>query len=186
MKQIHVSAYTEDSYITPIQTICSDLKADIKTQAENASLNYTESIGENVTSDIEQYITDAVSLGNIDSIKSIINIGNVAVSIIIGVSAVFSAVLIAILYFIGAHRYRSVRQISISVLSAGGLHLFTALIAYIVISVKKVDLYPIYLRDAFMNFVYNFIGTLASVGAILLIISLMISCFAWLKKKKEN
>lgn len=177
--------YSEESYKKYIDNICSEFQINVEKQLESDGIKYSEADVSAFVKEINAYFVNAVEMPHMDKVKSALNVSSIALYAVIGVSAFFVLSLILIEYFVGTKRQRSVRAIAMSFLSAGIYELLLALIIYIVSLIRSVDIFPVYLSQQFMSYVYTVLADIAFCGGILLLISVMIMAVVW-KMRKED
>lgn len=185
--QISGSAvYNEDSYLSNINVICSSFEEALDNQLKIQGLDVDSKKIETISNSLNEYIKNAVQVNNISGVKSIINIGSVASSVIIGVCVFFAVSTGLVLFFLGEKRYRSMRAISISFISASFFDLIFAAITVIIFNVKTVDIYPLYLRGQLYSYIYDFVFCVGIAGGILAVISVVFLAVTWKLRKTAN
>ena len=102
----------------------------------------------------------------------------------IGVCSFFFIFVLLILFFLGEKKYRSLRAISISFFTAGIFEICLANIVLIISQIKKFDIYPVYLYNQFMDYVYSCIGAVVASGFFLIVIGIAIAALTWINKVK--
>lgn len=177
--------YTKDSYIEEIDKVCKAFDDDLKAQVTASGQTLNENKSNDISTSVRDYFKSEIEIVYINQIKTVMNVGSVATAVIIGISAFFTFSAALILFFIGTKRYRSIRAIAISFISAGLFNIILAFIVYIISLIKHIDIYPIYLSTAFMDYIYSCIANTAVSGGLLLLISLIILTIIW-KVRKES
>lgn len=177
------SSFTADSVANNVESIIAPISSELKLQLDNSSYKYNKEKADELTENIGNYINERISLAGTNYIQTAVNIAKIVSLVVSIVMAVFVAVLCLIIYFLGTVRYRSVRAISFSFTSAGILSLIISLIVYIISKVKIIDIFPMYLREAVMDYINACIGVVAISGATLLLISFVIICVVWKLKR---
>lgn len=177
--------YSETAYEANIDKLCEAFKLEIESNLKNTDLKYDEETASALSADISGYFKEAVKIPYMDKIKTVMNMGTIALYAVIGVSAFFVLSVMLITFFVGTKRFRSLRAISISFMSAGFYELCLALIIYVIFSVKKVDLFPLYLENRFMSYINMTVMNIACCAGILMVISLILSSVVW-KMRKNN
>lgn len=175
--------YTNNSYTDLIDEICFDFDNDLKEQIKNSGQNGNSEKEKNISESVREFFKSEIDIAYIENIKSVLNIGSVAATAILCVSAFFAVAIGLILFFIGTKRYRSVRVIASSFMSAGIFNLIISVTVYIISTIKNIDIYPNYLYDAFMRYFYACAGDVAFSGGMLIFISLIIVTVGWKIKK---
>lgn len=177
---------TADTVNQSVDGLRADIDSEIKQQIKNTDYVYNENTSQNISKKIADYASERLNIPYASYLETIANIGSVAGAVASVILAVFGIILAVIIYFVGARRYRSVRAIGISFMSAGFFDLFLSLIVIIISRVKNVDIFPLYLRQAFMSYVYGSVGAVALAGGILLLVSLVFITFVWKMKRDEK
>lgn len=177
--------YSEESYIKYIDNICNEFQINIEKQLEADGIKYSKADVSAIAEDINAYFVNTVEMPHMDKVKSVLNVAGIALYAVIGISAFFVLSLMLIEYFVGTKRQRSVRAIAMSFASAGIYELLLALIIYIVSLIRSVDVFPVYLSQQFLSYVYMVIADIAFCGGILLLISVIIIAVVW-KMRKED
>lgn len=177
--------YSGESHIKQINSVCDEFKIKIQNQLKADGVKYDEAVVDKIADEINEYFVNAVEMPHMDKAKSVLNVMDIALYAVIGVSAFFVLSLLLIEFFVGTKRQRSVRAIAISFLSAGIYELFFALIIYIISLVRSVDIFPLYLSKQFLSYVYMAISSVAFCGGILIFISVIIIAIVW-KMRRED
>lgn len=180
------TGFTQETVTGDISDLSAEITGEIKTQLARTDYEYNEAAAQKISARIGSYINNRLTIPGTEYIETVTNIGPVASVVLTVVLAVFTVMLAIIIFFIGAKRYRSVRAVGISFMTAGFYDLILSLIVIIISGVKQVDIYPLYLRDAFMSYVYGCVGAVALSGAILLLISLAFISAVWKMKRNEK
>lgn len=178
------SGYTDETVSTAVEAIQKSFGDEIKKQLEYTDYKYNEQKADLIVGDFGDYINAQVTVGGIDKIHTAVNIGSAVSSVFSALFVIASIILCAIMFFEGKKRYRSVRAISISFMSSGFFELCLCLIVIIISHIKRVDIFPLYLREAFMNYVNTSLEAVAASAVILLLLSLVFSALSW--KLKHN
>lgn len=178
------AGYNESTYLEPIDSICKILQSDITKQVKEKDLQYNSESVDSIVSSVKSYMINEIDIGFSDA-KNIINIGSIASVAVLCVSLFFAAALALILFFIGTVRYRSIRAVSISFYTAGLFEIMISLTACIIFKIKHIDIFPLYLRELVMNYIYGCIGAVAVTGLLMIIAALIISVAVW-KVKRER
>lgn len=177
--------YSEESYKNQIDNICNEFMISIQTQLDEDGVKYDKNSVNTIADSINEYFVNTVELPHMDKIKSVFSVGNIALYAVIGVSTFFVLALMLIEFFVGTKRQRSVRAISMSFLTAGIYELLLALIIYIVSLIKHVDVFPVYLSQQFLSYIYTALANVAFCGTMLILVSIIIMIVVW-KMRKED
>lgn len=177
------SGYTDETVAAAVEDIQKSFKDEMKKQLAHTDYKYNEQNAEAVCEKFSDYINSQLSIDGIDKIHTVVNMGSF-VSLVLSILLVIALlVLCAIIYFIGKKRYRSLRAISIGFMSSGIFELCLCIIVTVISNIKRVDIFPLYLREAFMNYVYSSLEAVASSAVVLLLISLVLSTAVWKHKQ---
>lgn len=178
------AGYNDSTYSEPIDSICNALENDISKQITEKKLkNNAESV-KNISKSVNDYLVNEIDI-SFSKAKTVINIGSIVFIIVLCVSLFFTASIGLILFFIGSKRYRSIRAVGISFYTAGIFEILLSLIACMIFKIKHIDIFPVYLRELVMNYIYNSIGSVAVTGCFLLLMAIIISVVVW-KVRREN
>ncbi|MCM1285871.1 MAG: hypothetical protein NC213_05145 [Acetobacter sp.] len=177
--------YSETAHEANIDKLCEAFRIEIESNLKNPNLTYDEKTAAAISADVSSYFKDAVKIPHMDKIRTAMNVGTIALYVTIGVSAFFVLSVMLITFFVGKKRFRSLRAISISFMSAGFYEMCLALIIYVIFSVKKVDLFPLYLENQLMSYINMTVMNIACCAGILMVISLILSSIVW-KIRKNN
>lgn len=178
--------FDDNLYVKSIASVCDSLKLDINEQIKLANLNENAQAVDNLVKVISDYFIEEVNIPGIIKLETVLNIGTPASYGVLGGSIFFFIAIGLILIFLGEkeYRYRSVSAVSIGFLTAGFFEILLACIVLIISSLKKFDIYPIYLYDSFMHYFYTCVLAVIVTGLLLIVISLMVSTLAWIIKSK--
>ena len=179
-----LGSYNESTYLEPIEKICSDLQGDITNQIGEKKLNNNEEKVSLIVKSVEDFFVNEIDI-SVTNEKTMINIGSIALIVIICVSAFFTAATALVLAFIGTKRYRSIRAVGISFSSAGLFDIISSVIIYIILGIKHIDIFPLYLRELVMDYIYTGLNSFIISGCFLLLVSLIFSVIVW-KVRKEK
>ena len=178
------NGYSDETCEQAFNDIYDVFRADINEKAKQAGYDNKDAV-EKIGTSFKNYLEGCLNIDLPEKAGSYLNMANIAFFILIGVFAFIAAASGLILFFIGKKRYRCVRKMGISIASAGIYDLAVALIFYIIFSVKNINIYPIYLHDALIQFLYNYIGSLAVMGCSLMVLSIVIFAIVWKMKRAK-
>lgn len=178
------SSDNENTYLEPIDSICDVIKSDITKQIAEKNFENNEENVSLIVKSVNDYFVNEIDI-SVTNEKTLVNVGSIALIVVLCVSAFFTLSIALILFFIGTKRYRSIRAIGISFASAGLFDIFSSIIIYIILQIKHIDIFPIYLRELVMNYIYSGLGSFIISGCFLLLISLIFSVIVW-KVRKEK
>ncbi|MCH5320975.1 MAG: hypothetical protein J1E36_04385 [Eubacterium sp.] len=178
------SNYNESTYLEPIESICGVLQSDITKQIGEKKLNNNEEKVSHIVKSVEDFFVNEIDI-SVTNEKTMINMGSIALIVVICVSAFFTAATALVLAFIGTKRYRSIRAIGISFASAGLFDIISSIIIYIILGIKHIDIFPLYLRELVMDYIYTGLNSFIISGCFLLLVSLIFSVVVW-KVRKEK
>lgn len=177
--RLHSSVgYNENTYNDLVKGIVAAYMDDLNRQVKS-----NDAVVNELSSSFESYVKEELELGAIGSIEKILNVGSVA-SLVVGIVGAFFAVSSAlILFFIGNKRYRNIRAIGNSLMSAGIFNVLFALMAIITLKIKHIDLYPLYLTDIFLKHFYVFTNSIMSIGGMIIVLAIVVYTMVWKMKK---
>lgn len=170
--------YNESTYLEPIDTICDMLETDITSQVKANGLKYEDERVKHISDSVRNYLVNEIDIST-PKVKTIINVASIASTAVLGVGLFFAVAVGLILFFIGNKRYRSIRALSISFSTAGSFEIFASIIACIVFRIKQIDIFPLYLRELLMDYIYSSIGSMVVIGCFLILVALIISIVVW-------
>lgn len=170
--------YNESTYLEPIDTICDMLETDIASQVKANGLKYEDESVKHISDSVRNYLVNEIDIST-PKVKTIINVASIASTAVLGVGLFFAVAVGLILFFIGNKRYRSIRALSISFSTAGSFEIFASIIACIVFRIKQIDIFPLYLRELLMDYIYSSIGSMVVIGCFLILVALIISIVVW-------
>lgn len=176
--------YDENAYLKSIQEVAAALKADIAEQVAKTQQSENAGAVDAAVKSISNYFANEVEIKGAEHIETLFNIGEPAGYAVIGVCAFFFIFISLILFFLGEKRYRSLRAISISFFTAGLFQICLSGIVLIISQIKKFDIYPLYLYNQFMAYLYSCLGTVVLAGFITFVIGIAIAAFTWINKVK--
>lgn len=177
--------YNEDTYFESVRKICDLLETDLTHQIQEKGLkNDTQSI-KNISQSVNDYFVDELDISH-PKAKTMINTGAVASVVVMCIGLFFVISVGLTLFFIGTKRYRSVRAIGISFYTAGLFEILISVMACVVFEIKHIDIFPVYLRELVMNYIYHCISSVAVSGCFLLFIGLIISVIVWKMRRRNN
>lgn len=155
------------------------LKNDgITTSVKNGSKEFAKSIS--------SYVMQKTEFKYIDRLQTMLNLGNIALMVIIIVSGIFTVIFGAVLFFKNEKRYRSLRMISFS-FSASALLSFAMVGAVgIIRAVKDLVIYPTYLCNAVMNYVNSSMMVVMISGIVWLFVSIVLTTIIWRLKRGDE
>lgn len=178
------SRYNENTYLESIGSICDVIKSDITKQLDGKNLENNEENVSLIVKSVNDYFVNEMDI-SVTNEKTLVNVGSIALIVVLCVSAFFTLSIALILFFIGTKRYRSIRAVGISFASAGLFDIFSSLIICIILQIKHIDIFPLYLREIIMNYIYSGLVSFIISGCFLLLISLIFSVIVW-KVRKEK
>lgn len=177
--------YSQQVEFQAVEQLRINLKNEVKAELDKKGIDYTQANLDEFIDKVSSFATDEIELHGSDKIKTVLNLLSIVINVVMAASLVVSVLLGVVLFFIGKTRYRSIRAISISLISAGLYDILLALMIKIISVARSVDIFPIYLKNAFMDYVNNGIFSIAIAGCLLLVISILVSTVVWKLKRKE-
>ncbi len=169
-----------------LNEICRAFNTDLESKASElyADDEYKKS-EDKVRELFKSYADSALSIKITDNIKTVLKLAPLVSNVVIFVLLLFSFCTALILYFIGAKRYRSVRALGISAMSCGVFDLIIMLTSHIIFAIKQIDIYPVYLRNALMDFIYSYFNSVALLGTAFMTAAIILFTAGW-KIKRES
>lgn len=176
------NVYNEITYTESVDGICDSVESDIRDQIKLKGLDYNESKVSEIRESVNSYLLNEIEVG-FSGLKTAMNVGAIATTVIISVGAFFALAAFLILVFIGKVRYRSVRAAGISFYAAGFYEIIISIMVFIIFKFKHLDIFPIYLRELVMDCIYSCAGGIAAAGFTALLAGLIISVAVWKMKR---
>lgn len=170
--------YDENTYNVAVRSVTSLFKNDLKNKVKNNDTAINE-----MCVSFEKYYRQQVELGAIGYIEKAVNIGSIASVIICVISSFFAVASALILFFIGNKRYRNVRAIGNSLMTAGVFNMLLSLMSVIIFKIKHFDLYPLYLSDIFMAHFHSFLSVILMTSGIIIVLAMVLYAIVWKMKK---
>jgi hypothetical protein len=178
--------YSQSTELKELEQLGIDIKKEIVSQLKEKEIEYKDSDVQLIADRICSYAKSRIESSGSEYIKTIMNIAPLALIIVTGFFGALTLLLLMMLVFLGNTRYRSVRAVSISFLSAGVLDALLALTAKIITNIKHIYVFPQYYSDTFMCYVNDGILALAATGGFLFVAATVISTIAWKLKRKDQ
>lgn len=176
------NVYNEITYTESVDGICDSVESDIRDQIKLKGLEYNESKVSEIKESVNSYLLNEIEVG-FSGLKTAMNVGAIATTVIISVGAFFALAAFLILVFIGKVRYRSVRAAGISFYAAGFYEIIISIMVFIIFKFKHLDIFPIYLRELVMDCIYSCAGSITAAGFTALLAGLIISVAVWKMKR---
>lgn len=176
------NVYNEITYTESVDGICDSVESDIRDQIKLKGLEYNESKVSQIKESVNSYLLNEIEVG-FSGLKTAMNVGAIATTVIISVGAFFALAAFLILVFIGKVRYRSVRAAGISFYAAGFYEIIISIMVFIIFKFKHLDIFPIYLRELVMDCIYSCAGSITAAGFTALLAGLIISVAVWKMKR---
>lgn len=176
------NVYNEITYTESVDGICDSVESDIRNQIKLKGLEYNESKVSEIKESVNSYLLNEIEVG-FSGLKTAMNVGAIATTVIISVGAFFALAAFLILVFIGKVRYRSVRAAGISFYAAGFYEIIISIMVFIIFKFKHLDIFPIYLRELVMDCIYSCAGSITAAGFTALLAGLIISVAVWKMKR---
>ena len=178
--------YSQTKELQELEQLGIDIKKEIETQLKGKGVKYKDSDVQLIADKISDYAKSRIESSGSEYIKTIMNIAPIALIIITCFFGVLTVLFLFLLVFLGNTRYRSVRAVSISFLSAGVFDALLALTAKIITLIKHIYVFPQYYSDTFMCYVNDGILALATTGGLLFVAAIVISTITWKLKRKDQ
>ncbi len=170
--------YDENTYNETVSSVTALYTDDLKDKIKANSTVISK-----LSDSFEEYYKKQIELDSMGYIEKVINVGSIASLIICIVSAFFAVSSALILFFIGNKRYRNVRAIGNSIMSAGVFNILFSLMSIIILHIKHIDIYPLYLSNIFMNHFNVFISSVMAIGGIMIVFAIIVYAIVWKMKK---
>lgn len=177
--------FVEENYIQSIDKMIDGIKEDMLVQIKLTRQNNNEAMLNTALTSIKNYFTSEIAVKGSDKLSAVFNIGRPVMYAIIGAGVFLFVFITLILYFLGEKKYRSLRAITISFMTAGLFDICLAVIVLVISRLKKFDIYPIYLYDEFIRYVNTCIGTVVVAGFLCIMLSFIAAAITWKKKNKR-
>lgn len=177
--------FDEDNYIQSIDKMIDSIKEDMLNQIKLTKQSNNEDMLSTALNSTKDYFTSQIAVNGSDKLATVFNIGRPVIYVIIGVGIFLFIFITLILYFLGERKYRSLRAITISFMTAGLFDICLAVIVLVISRLKRFDIYPIYLYDEFIRYVNTCIGTVIVTGFLCIMLSFIVAAITWLKKSKR-
>lgn len=174
--------YNENTYTEEINAICKSVGDDVKKQVREKHLNNNDNAVEEIENTVNEYFTNEIDIG-VSNVRNMLNMAKIATIAVLCISLFFAVSIALILFYIGSKRYRSIRAVGISFYTAGLFDMFFALTATVIFSIKRIDIFPIYLRELVMNYIHYGICSVAFAGFFMLFAGLLMSFAVWKIRK---
>ena len=179
------AGYTSKSYNSDVDALLKDIKSEIESQVSASGFDKNENVENAQLEKIKSFIENSLKLPKTKLIETAMNLGKVAADVFLVVAVFLTLVFGSMLYFTGNTKYRSVRSLGAAFCASSIGDLIVSLIAVIILNVKSIDIFPAFLKSALDNYIFTAVGAIASCGAVLLLISLVLLAISW-KLKREN
>ena len=176
--------YNETTYSEDIDNICNAIEKDINTQVKEKQLQSNgKAVGE-IKKTVNEFINSEIEIDT-GELKSSLNMLRIADIVVLCVSLFFTVSFALILVFLGdsARRYRSIRAVGVSCYSAGVFNIILSIVLTIIFSIKKIDIFPIYLRNVVMDYINTCILSIVFAAVILLFVGIVASVLIWKIRK---
>ncbi len=179
--------YNEDSYKEYVDDIVEAFDEDFSAKLERAGVDYTEEQVELVESSFENYVNNRLTLSHLEDLRTVNNLGSVGSTVALSVSIFAIFFFSIVLYFIGDkfRRYRSYRAICVAFASAGLYDIILTITALIIFKFKTIDIFPLYLRERVMEYIYHYLLCLSVTGFAVLFFAIIFAVGAWKIRKGD-
>lgn len=179
------TGYTKESSKQDVAALCNEIKSEIVKQVKASGFEYNEKAVNTQVQKIDEFINAQLVMPGSKYIETAFNVGKIGVNIFVAVSVFLTLVFGSMLFFTGKREYRSIRSIGVSFCSAGIADLFASIIALIIFSIKSIDIYPMFIKNAIDSYISTSIGAVAACGACFILITLVLLAISW-KLKRER
>lgn len=141
---------------------------------------------EKFSTQITDYLQKIVEIKFMPKLQTIVNTGRIALDVLIVISAIITVILVLICLLVGDKKYRSVRAISYSFISASMLNFVAVIGAEIVKRTKTLYFFPSYLCSTTMDYINTCINAIFGTGIAVGVLSLVLVVVVWKLKRNEN
>lgn len=181
-------AFHKGTYETRIDGFNERLNESTNKMIEKQIEGY--SVGKNdiehFSKNVSDYVKNCVEIKAMSKLQTVTNVGKIALVVLIAVSAIISVILILICLLISNKKYRGLRAISYSFISASMLNLVAVIGAEIVKRTKTLYFFPTYLCDAAMDFVNSSIFAVFCNALVLISVAFVIITVGWRLKRDDK
>ena len=179
------------------ETTYSDMINELKTELETSTKNMISANGleisekqtdtgvQTFSQEIASYIKERVEFEFASNIQSVLNVSSPVTNIGIILFAVFSLAFFLLAISIEGKNYRSLRPVAFSFLGAALLNLLLVAFVGIVAIFKDLVIYPSYLCNSVMQYIYSCVLTFLFIAFLLFVVGIVICTLVW-KLKRNN
>lgn len=183
------SDFNENAFETYLDEFRTHLAEDVYKMIDEKNVQIDPSVSDsavdNFCLDIAKYVDTRVNLSYINSVVKgvkVVRVLSTVLSIIFGISGVSAVVYMS---FKGGKTYRILRHISYSVLGGTIVGFINALILIVLKTTKDLVIYPLYIAQAFMNYVDLSIECIMISSLCLLTVFFLLISAVWKIKRDE-
>lgn len=183
------SDFNENAFETYLDEFRTHLAEDVYKMIDEKNVQIDPSVSDsavdNFCLDIAKYVDTRVNLSYINSVVKgvkVVRVLSTVLSIIFGISGVSAVVYMS---FKGGKTYRILRHISYSVLGGTIVGFINALILIVLKTTKDLVIYPLYIAQAFMNYVDLSIECIMISSLCLLTVFFLLISVVWKIKRDE-
>lgn len=179
--------YTEASFGPYLDDLTDTMQKRLAKSLEENGVSYdSEESLRTFCLDISDYINSRINVSCMNSVKYSVRRIKFMSYLFTAVFSVCAAVCTALIVLNGGKRYRAIRSISYSVLGTALVN-FTVLAGIkIVEATKDLVIYPLYVADAFINYVDMSCGAFAVSAISSLAVFLLLVAVSWKLKRNEK
>lgn len=182
--------YSTTTYQDKLEELNVEISKSVSQNLKENKIEFSDSQGENSVNKFAGRITDylqkIVEIEYASKLQATANVGSAG---LVG-GMIFSAIMLLILalaeFSIGRKKYRSLRAVSYSFISAGILNFILVLGVEIVKLTKSLVIYPTYFRDAILVFVEKSENSFAIAGLITFVLAIITITIGWRLKRDDR
>ena len=182
--------YTESSYLEFIKDLNKEIVSTTKSTLKKNNISiYTgmsEKGAQKYADDITDFITKRVEFEYISDIQSTINVSTPVLNVAIVLFAILSVAFLLLTVSFNDKNYRSLRSVTYAIFGASQLNLLLVAAVGIVAIFKDFLVFPSYLCDSIMGYIYQCISTFLFEGVTLFLIGLMVAALVWRLKRNND
>lgn len=182
--------YNATTYQDRIDELSDEIESSVSRQIKDNNIKIAGSQAKNgakqFSKSIADYLKSIVEIKYASKLQLATNVFGTVLIVLIVLSSILLLILLLSQLAIGKKKYRSLRAVSYSFISAGILDFIMVLGVEIVKLTKSLVIYPTYLRDAMMRFVEKSEGVVALAGLFSIALAIMIIAVGWRLKRDEK
>jgi hypothetical protein len=187
---LNCEEYTDTTYQDKIDDLNTSLVSETEKMLDDYGIKINKSQTTQGVNDFSARICDYVTQKTVfqyaDNVKKIVNIANVASVVMIVILAILILITTLAIFSISGKKYRGVRSIAYSFISASALSLVMVLAYAIIKSKKQLYIFPVYFCNSVMAYISSCVISLAWLAVALLFIALVLIAIVWKLKRDKK